>query len=197
MISFPTASPEAKDEPSLSLPPGHTLICFSHLRWNFDFRRPQQLMGRFARSGRVIYWEAPEAAAPECEPALGVRTCAETDVVVVTPSLPEMLSDADQTAALRDLLGRFLAKEAGPLIHWYCDPAMLSFTRGVRSVFTIYDRVVAPPEACPALERQLIEIADIVFSGELRASRCWTAAREAMQTHAPPAVVTALVSRLS
>ena len=48
-------------------------------------------MSRFAEAGRVIFWEEPEAALPEMEPALGVRTCAETGVIVVTPSLPETL----------------------------------------------------------------------------------------------------------
>jgi len=37
----------------------HTLICFSHLRWNFVFQRPQHLMSRFAREMTVIYWEEP------------------------------------------------------------------------------------------------------------------------------------------
>src|SRR5678815_135389 len=36
-----------------------TLVCFSHLRWNFVFQRPQHLMSRFARDMAVIYWEEP------------------------------------------------------------------------------------------------------------------------------------------
>ena len=31
---------------------GHTLVCFSHLRWNFVFQRPQHLMSRFAEDRR-------------------------------------------------------------------------------------------------------------------------------------------------
>ena len=34
-------------------------ICFSHLRWDFVFQRPQHLMSRFARDMAVIYWEEP------------------------------------------------------------------------------------------------------------------------------------------
>src|SRR3546814_2369451 len=88
------------------LPAGHTLICFSHLRWNFDSHRLQQLMSRFARGGRVIYWEEPEEATPDCEPALGVRTCAETGVVVVTPSLPEPMKtrSEEHTSELQSLM---------------------------------------------------------------------------------------------
>ncbi len=36
------------------------LICFSHLRWNFVFQRPQHLLSRFAGAiGRVFYFEEP------------------------------------------------------------------------------------------------------------------------------------------
>ena len=41
-----------------------TLICFSHLRWNFVFQRPQHLMSRFAREMDVIFWEEPVEIAP-------------------------------------------------------------------------------------------------------------------------------------
>ena len=166
MFSFAT-SPEGLS--SLSLPTGHSLICFSHLRWNFDFRRLQHRMSRFARSGRVVYWEEPEEATPECEPALGVRRCAETGVVVVTPSLPEPMKRSDREAALRALLNGFLAEEEGPFIRWYCDPEMLLFTRHLASVATIYDMTVPVPARVPVLERELRDIADHIFTGDTQA----------------------------
>ena len=46
-------------EPSAPVPEAATLLCFSHLRWNFVFQRPQHLMTRFAREMQVIYWEEP------------------------------------------------------------------------------------------------------------------------------------------
>ena len=36
------------------------LVCFSHLRWNFVYQRPQHLMGRSARERRVFFIEEPE-----------------------------------------------------------------------------------------------------------------------------------------
>ena len=36
-----------------------TLICFSHLRWDFVFQRPQHLMSRFANDMTVVFWEEP------------------------------------------------------------------------------------------------------------------------------------------
>lgn len=151
--------------------PAFTLLCFSHLRWNFVFQRPQHLMSRFARDRRVIFWEEPEAALPECEPALGVRTCAETGVVVVTPSLPETLAEADREPVLKALLDRFLAGEAAPFVAWYYTPMMLPFTRHVATIATIYDCMdelanfrFAPPELLP-LEQELLDRADLVLTG--------------------------------
>ena len=35
------------------------LVCFSHLRWDFVFQRPQHVLTRFARERRVFYIEEP------------------------------------------------------------------------------------------------------------------------------------------
>jgi UDP-galactopyranose mutase len=147
------------------------LICFSHLRWNFVFQRPQHLMSRFARSRRVIYWEEPESALPQCEPALGVRVCAETGVVVVTPSLPEDLAPDAQQEILEGLLKGFLAGERGPFIRWYYTPMMLPISRNIPTACTVYDCMDElanfrfAPEELLKLERELLATADVVFTG--------------------------------
>src|SRR3712207_707778 len=107
LITLSTASALGQSQAAPQIADTHTLICFSHLRWNFVFQRPQHLMSRFAADRRVIYWEEPEAALPDCDPALGVRTCAETGVIVVTPSLPESLDEAGRETALKSLLDGF------------------------------------------------------------------------------------------
>lgn len=148
-----------------------TLICFSHLRWNFVFQRPQHLMSRFVRDRRVIYWEEPEAALPECEPALGVRVCAETGVTVVTPSLPEGMTGAVREAALKALFDGFIAGEPGPFVRWYYTPMMLPFSRHLDAACTVYDCMdelanfrFAPKELL-GLEQELFGAADVVFTG--------------------------------
>src|SRR5687767_13492087 len=35
------------------------LVCFSHLRWNFVYQRPQHLLSRFANYTRVFFVEEP------------------------------------------------------------------------------------------------------------------------------------------
>jgi UDP-galactopyranose mutase len=141
------------------------------LCWNFVFQRPQHLMSRFARERRVIFWEEPEAAVPECAPALGVRVCAESGVVICTPSLAEGMSDEERETALKALLDDFLASERGPFVRWYYTPTMLPFSRHVEAAATVYDCMgdlsglrFAPPQLL-ALEDELFEAADIVFTG--------------------------------
>jgi UDP-galactopyranose mutase len=170
LISLSTASTLGQSH-FAPQPTDHTLICFSHLRWNFVFQRPQHLMSRFAEAGRVIFWEEPEAALPEMEPALGVRTCAETGVIVVTPSLPETLEAEQRETVLRDLLDAYLAGEKGPFVRWYYTPMMLPFSRHVEAACTVYDCMdelanfrFAPAELL-GLERELIATADVVFTG--------------------------------
>ena len=171
MISKSTASALGQSHSASPVADDHVLICFSHLRWNFVFQRPQHLMSRFAEARRVIYWEEPEAALPECEPAIGVRTCAESGVIVVTPSLPETLTEDERESTLKSLLDAFLAGEQGPFVRWYYTPMMLPFSRSVEAACTVYDCMdelanfrFAPPQLLE-LERELIATADVVFTG--------------------------------
>lgn len=148
----------------------HTLICFSHLRWDFVFQRPQHLMSRFAREHRVIFWEEPIASDND-EATLDVRTCGETGVIVVTPRLPEPLGGADRDGVLRTLLEIYLAGQQGPLVRWYYTPMMLPFSRHIEAACTVYDCMdelanfkFAPPQLLE-LERELMGVADVVFTG--------------------------------
>ncbi len=171
MIQLSTASSLGQTQLAPSIQFDNSLICFSHLRWNFVFQRPQHLMSRFAAERRVIFWEEPEAALPGCEPALGVRTCAETGVVVVTPSLPEGMAEAEQEAVLKRLLDGFLAGEKGPFIRWYYTPMMLPFSRHIDAAATVYDcmdelaNFKFAPTRLLALETELFDAADVVFTG--------------------------------
>ena len=170
MIQLSTASSLGQTQ-FAALPFDHSLICFSHLRWNFVFQRPQHLMSRFAQERRVIFWEEPEAALPGCEPALGVRTCAETGVVVVTPSLPEGMDEAEQEVVLKTLLDGFLAGEKAPFVRWYYTPMMLPFSRNIEAAATAYDCMDElanfrfAPRRLLALESELFDAADVVFTG--------------------------------
>src|SRR6476661_9351212 len=81
-----------------------TLICFSHLRWNFVFQRPQHLMSRFARDMSVIYWEEPVEIDAKDTAFLQVREADSTGVRVVVPHLPQGMPHDAREAALSRLL---------------------------------------------------------------------------------------------
>lgn len=146
------------------------LLCFSHLRWDFVFQRPQHLMSRFARAAKVVFWEEP-LTADDGRPGLALRVCADTGVTVATPKLPWGLSAAAQTAALRNLLDDYVANHTAQTIRWYYTPMMLPFSEHVAADCIVYDCMDelanfkgAPPELLD-LERRLLVQADLVFTG--------------------------------
>ena len=145
------------------------LVCFSHLRWDFVFQRPQHLMTRFARDRDVIYWEEPIEGIASVQPTLRLRTCVDSGVIVATPILSPELSDHDREAALRDLLNQLLRDQTPTL--WYYTPMMLAFSRHLQPACVVYDCMdelanfkFAPPELIER-ERELLAMADVVFTG--------------------------------
>jgi len=163
---------ELEAEPSAPGPEPTTLICFSHLRWNFVFQRPQHLMSRFAREMDVIYWEEPVAIGRRDTAFLQVREAPDApNVRVVVPHMPEGMPDDAREAALQRLLEAHLALVRGGLIAWYYTPMMLTFSRHIDADLTVYDamdelsKFKFAPERLLDLEQELIERADIVFTG--------------------------------
>jgi UDP-galactopyranose mutase len=146
----------------------HDLICFSHLRWNFVFQRPQHLMTRFARERRVFFFEEPVFDAEQ--PVLDVQL--DQRIHVVVPHLPTGLSPASVRVELRRLLKELLAANAidHPLA-WYYTPMALSFSRELLPsvvVFDCMDELSAfqgAPRELIELEAELMGRADLVFTG--------------------------------
>jgi len=148
------------------------LLCFSHLRWNFVFQRPQHLMSRFAREMDVIFWEEPVEIAPNETAHLQVREAAEaSNVRIVVPHLPQGIPEDAREAGLGRLLDAHIASLQGPLITWYYTPMMLPFSRHVEADLTVFDamdelsKFKFAPVKLLDLEQELIDKADIVFTG--------------------------------
>ncbi len=163
---------ESKAEPLAMDPQPANLICFSHLRWNFVFQRPQQLMSRFARDMRVIYWEEPVEIGRKETAYLQVRDADDFLAVrLAVPHLPEGMPDDAREATLRRLLDAHVASLRGPLIAWYYTPMMLPFSRELEADATVFDAMdeLSKFRFAPAklleLEQELIDKADLVFTG--------------------------------
>ena len=159
-------------EHSAADPQPATLLCFSHLRWNFVFQRPQHLMMRFAREMDVIYWEEPVEIGPHDIAYLQVREAEDAaGVRIVVPHLPEGMPEDAREAALARLLDAHVASIRGLLIVWYYTPMMLTFSRQITPDLTVYDamdelsKFKFAPEHLLSFEQELIDRADILFTG--------------------------------
>ena len=142
------------------------LLCFSHLRWDFVFQRPQQLMTRLADRYRIIFWEEPILAG---ENANVERRIDRSGVEIVVPHLPETTSAAEADTLIATLLTSENLERVA--VRWFYSPMMLPPARGLVADCTVYDCMdelanfrFAPPSLL-ALEDELFGTADIVFTG--------------------------------
>ncbi|MDQ3822278.1 MAG: UDP-galactopyranose mutase [Actinomycetota bacterium] len=144
------------------------VLCFSHLRWDFVWQRPQHLLSRCARECRVFFVEEP---VHDGGPRLELRP-GEDNLTVVVPHLP---ADIDPEAAVelqRELLATLVRRRSiEDVVAWYYTPMALPFTRELEPVAVVYDCMdelsafALAPREIRSLERELLERADLVFTG--------------------------------
>src|SRR5687768_6969568 len=145
------------------------LLCFSHLRWNFVYQRPQHLLSRAARDYEVYFFEEP--IFQEGEPRLSLNETPE-GVVVAVPLLPHGLDDVQITRAQKKLLDQLVAQlSKRQIISWYYTPMALPFSRHIDADYAVYDNMDElsafhnPPPRLLQLERELFQHVDAVFTG--------------------------------
>ena len=145
------------------------VICFSHLRWDFVYQRPQHLMSRFARDRRVFIFEEPQYDDGEARLEVTPR---EENVFVAVPRLTHGIEGEAAAAKLRELVDELLASNnIKRHISWYYTPMMLEWSRHLEPLAVVYDCMDqlsafknAPPELT-AREAELLSLADVVFTG--------------------------------
>jgi len=162
-------TPPAQRPDCLSRLPGN-LVCFSHLRWDFVFQRPQQLLTRFAKSIKIFYIEEPVYSSIEF-PHYAYRSRG-SQLTVITPQLPVGLSLTASIENQKELFDDFMAERAfADFGFWYYTPMALEFTRNYMPQMTIFDCMDElsafkfAPESIKILEKELLKKADIVFTG--------------------------------
>ena len=147
-----------------------TLIVLSHLRWDFVTQRPQHLLTRAANDFNVIFVEEPIwVDGGELRTEIGERP---GNVRVVQPIVPHGTSEATVVDHQRAILDDLVADAKGlPLVLWFYTPMALSFSRHVPADLIVFDKMDelsafqnAPPLLL-ALEQELLELADVVFTG--------------------------------
>jgi hypothetical protein len=152
------------------------VICFSHLRWNFVYQRPQHLMSRAAQLRRVFYFEEPVfTPMPD---KLGVYVDSVNHVTVVTPQLMDELpgsNPAGQEGFLKRmavLADQFILQyKIIDYVAWYYAPMACAFTGHLTPRAIVYDCMdelsafkFAPAELVEN-EKLLLSKADLVFTG--------------------------------
>ena len=145
------------------------LLCFSHLRWDFVYQRPQHLMSRFAQRRRVYYVEEPTFGSGAARYELSAR---EHGLRVVVPRLPHGLSEEERDASLRHVVDELMqAEDITDFVAWYYTPMALPWTRHLEAETVVYDCMDelslfrGAPREIVDRERELIAMADVVFAG--------------------------------
>jgi UDP-galactopyranose mutase len=163
---------ESQAEPSAPDSDKPTLLCFSHLRWDFVFQRPQHLMSRFADEMTVVFWEEPIEIGEKDTAMLRVRAAEDhPNVRIVVPHIPAGLDEEQRDAALKRLLDAYSAGLSRPLVAWYYTPMMLTFSRDLDATVVVFDamdelsKFKFAPVKLLDLEQELIDRADLVFTG--------------------------------
>ncbi|MBC7892094.1 MAG: glycosyltransferase family 1 protein, partial [Sphingobacteriaceae bacterium] len=153
----------------VALPPD--LVCFSHLRWDFVFQRPQHLLTRANRDSRVFFVEEPLFGGEDVVPRMEIRRVGER-LYVAVPHLPGGISHSEVLRWERELVDLLLdERRVREFCAWYYTPMALAFSDHLRPTLTVYDCMDelsafrgAPPELLD-FERQLLQRADLVFTG--------------------------------
>jgi UDP-galactopyranose mutase len=146
------------------------VICFSHLRWDFVFQRPQHLMTRCARDcGRLFFFEEP-IYEDGIVPRLDVQT--SKGVHVAVPRLPSGIDERTAIAAQRALLDELVCRHGiRSCVAWYYTPMALPFSQHLEAAATVYDCMdeLSSFKGAPAVlkdrEALLLSRADLVLTG--------------------------------
>jgi len=144
------------------------VICLSHLRWDFVYQRPQHLMSRFAKNGRVFYFEEPIFIDGETHLKISAR---DGNLSVCVPHINH--GETQETAEIQQaMLDEIISgNEIEKYIAWFYTPMALDFASHLKPdaiVFDCMDELSAFKFAPPALienERKLLKKADLVFTG--------------------------------
>lgn len=146
------------------------LVCFSHLRWDFVYQRPQHLLSRAAENRRVFFIEEPVYGNSSMRFEIHER---DNGVRVVVPHLPDGLqSEVATSAVLREMVQRvFIENSINEYVLWYYTPMALEISTHLKPVAAVYDCMdelsafKGAPTRLQEYEQQLFRRVDLVFTG--------------------------------
>jgi glycosyltransferase involved in cell wall biosynthesis len=145
------------------------IVCYSHLRWNFVYQRPQHLLSRLAKHFRILFIEEPVYDAEK--PFLDNQQN-EDKIWVIVPHLTEGMRGDESIAAQNSLLKDFFNFfGVSQFIAWYYTPMAIQLNPSFVPALIIYDCMDElsafknAPASLVKLEDELMHKADLVFTG--------------------------------
>lgn len=149
-----------------------TIIVFSHLRWNFVYQRPQQLLARLATKHNIIFFEEP--ILDKYSGAFMETSSPEPGVLVCKPHTPcsQIGFHDEQMSLLRQLLQQLIRdQKLTDYLCWFYTPMALPLLRWLKPKLVVYDCMdehsgfLNAPAQMVQRERELLKQADLVFTG--------------------------------
>jgi UDP-galactopyranose mutase len=145
------------------------IVCLSHLRWDFVFQRPQHLLSRAAREGRVFYVEEPTFDDGPARMSVSRR---DGGLHVAVPVLPHGTDPAAQETLQQRLIADMIVEyDLAEYVLWYYTSMALPFTKELAPQAVVYDCMdelsafAGAPQRLRDLEHDLFARADVVFTG--------------------------------
>ncbi len=148
-----------------------TLIVFSHLRWDFVFQRPQQLLSRMSQKRQVVFFEEPVVTDGEpfleiTHPLPNLRVCRPH-----TPSSAIGFHD-EQLPYVKPLVTKWIEEaQLTDYVVWFYTPMALPLAQDLTPRVVIYDCMdelsgfLNAPRQLLQRETALLKTADLVFTG--------------------------------
>ncbi len=151
---------------------GFSIVVFSHLRWDFVYQRPQQLLSRLATRHRIVYVEEPLDGLSEPDSWMLTRPAA--GLLVARPRIARLAerSPQDVTATIAGLLrGLVAAQGLEKPVAWLYTPMAEPLIDAVDPSLVVYDCMdelslfLGAPSELVRMEAELLARADLVFTG--------------------------------
>ena len=146
-----------------------TIIVFCHLRWDFVYQRPQQLLTRLAQHYKILFVEEP---IHQEGPATLSSSSPAPNLTVYQPRTPVQAPGFhdDQIPVLQGLLNKLVPDGEDPIV-WFYTPMALPLLSQLHPSLVVYDCMDElsafknPPKQLLQRETALLNIADLVFTG--------------------------------
>ena len=155
-----------------SVVPITDLVCFSHLRWNFVFQRPQHLLTRWAKEMDVTFIEEPVFGRFTSN-GIKVSGCNESNrITILTPQIAEGTPEMAVNDFLEQSIQKYITNQhIQDYMLWYITPMAIPFSHQLKPRMVVYDcmdELSCFKGANPDIsknEAQLIKHADVLFTG--------------------------------